>query len=41
MYVIAIDPEANRVVVGGGNELETSEADVSSLVGAKYEKLPG
>ena len=31
MYVIAIDPEANRVVVGGGKELETSEADVSSL----------
>ena len=31
MYVIAIDPEANRVVVGGGKELEISEADVSSL----------
>jgi tRNA-specific 2-thiouridylase len=31
LYVISIDPEANRVVVGGALELETSETEVSSL----------
>jgi tRNA-specific 2-thiouridylase len=31
LYVISIDPEANRVVVGGALELETSSTDVSSV----------
>ena len=31
LYVISIDPQANRVVVGGAAELETSTTDVSSL----------
>ena len=31
LYVISIDPEANRVVVGSALELETLETDVSSL----------
>jgi tRNA-specific 2-thiouridylase len=30
--VISIDPEANRVVVGGALDLETSETEVASLV---------
>ena len=32
LYVISIDPDANRVVVGGAVELETSETEVASLV---------
>jgi tRNA-specific 2-thiouridylase len=31
LYVLAIHPEENRVVVGGGSELETREAEVSEL----------
>lgn len=31
LYVISIDPAANRVVVGGAQELESSEAEVSFL----------
>jgi tRNA-specific 2-thiouridylase len=31
LYVISIDPQANRVVVGGAGELETSATDVTSL----------
>ena len=31
LYVISIDPAANRVVVGGAGELESSEAEVSFL----------
>jgi tRNA-specific 2-thiouridylase len=31
LYVISIDPEANRVVVGGALELETSSTEVSSV----------
>jgi tRNA-specific 2-thiouridylase len=31
LYVIAIDREANRVVVGTGEELETREAEVAAL----------
>jgi tRNA-uridine 2-sulfurtransferase len=31
LYVLSIDPQANRVVVGGAEELETQEAEVGSL----------
>jgi tRNA-specific 2-thiouridylase len=31
LYVISIDPEANRVVVGSAEDLETLETDVASL----------
>jgi tRNA-specific 2-thiouridylase len=31
LYVISIDPEANRVVVGGAEDLETGETEVASL----------
>ena len=31
LYVLAIDPKANRVVVGGAQELETREAEVGAL----------
>jgi len=31
LYVISIDPQANRVVVGGTSELETSGTEVTSL----------
>lgn len=31
LYVLSLDPEANRVVVGGGAELDTREAEVTDL----------
>lgn len=31
LYVLSIDPAANRVVVGGARELDSSEAEVSDL----------